>query len=315
MTAQTQKPTKTTVDWFRSRVQSEPLEALEALRPLFGSVGSILRLNPLERGILGFQQACAIALDDMPIGRMDYGGASQRGWVRIDIPGKGCEWVQDWASTDQIEQLPRAEIRRLDIALTTWDGEVSHDRVCQAHADGRFITRGRPPAMKTITSTDPRAGKTCYVGTREKADKFFRAYEKGFETINKLGVRLPGECTHIDGKLIENIYRCELELKAENGLIPWEVIERRDQYFSGAYPFCADVLPGIEADILMRRPERAVQATLAAALENCRIQYGPTIFTALKAYGGDMTAVWDKVIGDHDSQVLIEAGVLLVEHE
>lgn len=93
------------------------------------------------------------------------------------------------------------------------------------------------------------------------------------------------------------------------------MIERRDQYFAGAYPFCADVLPGIEADILQRRKDRAPQTDLAVALENCRIQFGPTLFTALMAYEGDMTAVWDKVIGNHHAQALVEAGVLLVGHD
>jgi hypothetical protein len=45
-----------------------------------------------------------------------------------------------------------------------------------------------------------------------------------------------------------------------------------------------------------------------------KIQFGPTLFTALRAYHGDMTTVWDKIIGDHHSQSLVEAGVLLVEH-
>ena len=51
------------------------------------------------------------------------------------------------------------------------------------------------------------------------------------------------------------------------------------------------------------------------ALENCRIQFGPTLFTALAAYQGDMTAVWDKVIGKSHNQALLEAGVLLVDHD
>jgi hypothetical protein len=55
--------------------------------------------------------------------------------------------------------------------------------------------------------------------------------------------------------------------------------------------------------------------TLAAALENCRIQYGPALFTALRAYGGDMTTVWDKVVGTEHCQRLVEAGVLMVEHD
>jgi hypothetical protein len=75
------------------------------------------------------------------------------------------------------------------------------------------------------------------------------------------------------------------------------------------------VLPNVEADILMRRPQRAPQIELLAALENCRVQFGPTLFTAMRAFQGDMTAVWDKVVGDHHSQTLLEAGVLLVDHE
>ena len=97
--------------------------------------------------------------------------------------------------------------------------------------------------------------------------------------------------------------------------IPWETVERQDQYFSGAYPFCAEVLPGIEPDILQRRPEKAPQRELAAALANCRTQYGDTLYTALRAYGGDIGAVWDKVVGAKHNQRLVEAGVLLFEHE
>lgn len=304
---------KTTVDWLRFRAQEEPRAILQALRPMFGPAGTLLHLEPLTRGILGFKMASAVHLGAMPVGRMDFGGESQRGWVRVDMPAKGCEWVQDWAAVDSVEALPASEIRRLDVALTTWDGEIGHDTVVKAHQEGRFITKGRPPEMRTIVSTDPRAGRTCYVGAREKSDKFFRAYEKGLELAAKVGHGL--QVTHIDGKRVEDIYRCELELKAENRPIPWDVIERRDQYFAGAYPFCADVLPGVEADILMRRKERLPQMELAAALANCRTQYGAVLYTALHALGGDMTAVWDKVIGDHHSEPLLEAGVLLVDHE
>ena len=282
---------------------------------MFGTVASALKLKPLERGILGFQQASIIAIADMPVGRMDFGGDSQKGWVRVDLTGKGCEWVQDWHAIEVVEALPSSQVRRLDLALTTWRGEVGHETVVQAHKNGRFITRGRPPVLSQITSSDPRAGRTCYVGKRDKSDKFMRCYEKGFELAAKAESRgLPGYLTEIDGFKVEDIYRCEVELKASSTDIPWEVVGRRDQYFAGAYPFCAEILPGVEADILQRRPEREPQTDLAAALENCRIQFGPTLFTAMRAYHGDMTAVWDKVIGDHHSQSLLEAGVLLVEH-
>ena len=302
---------KTTIDWLRFRTQSGPKQTLEALRPVFGTLGQSIRLQGLPRGILGFQQACQIVVGDMPIGRMDYGGESQNGWVRVDIPGKGCQWMET-GEIVSVEQLEQAEIRRLDIALTTWHGEVGHDQVVQAHTDGRFTIR-RPPNLQQILNSD--GGRTCNIGQREKSDKFMRCYEKGFEMVSKMGGNLPGKVTHIEGSRVEDIYRCEVELKAVTTDIPWEVIERRDQYFAGAYPFCADVLPNVEADILKRRPERDAQTSLAAALENCRVQFGPTLFTALHAYQGDMTAVWEKIIGDHHSQALLETGVLLVGHD
>lgn len=308
-------PQKTTVDWLRLRTQSDPEKALQALKPMFGASGDLLDLAALPRGILGFQHACTIRVGDMPVGRMDFGGESQRGWLRLDITGKGCEWVEDWGQVGNLEELPRAEIRRLDVALTTWDGEIGHDQVVDAHTAGRFITRGRPPAMRQITSSDPKAGRTCEIGTRERSDKFMRCYEKGHELANKFSARSGMEVHTIDGHKIEDIYRCEVEFKATGSEIPWEVIERRDQYFAGAYPFCADILPNVEADILLRRPQRAPQMDLAAALENCRIQYGATLFTALHAYHGDIGAVWDKVIGNTHSQALLESGVLLVEHD
>jgi DNA relaxase NicK len=305
---------KTTIDWLRFRVQAEPRDIVKTLMPMFGEFGGALKLVPLERGMLGFKQASTISIGDMPLGRMDYGGESQKGWVRVDIGGKGCEWVKDWERVGAVEELPAAQIRRLDIALTTWEGQITHESVLKAHGDRRFVTRGRPPALQQITSSDPRAGRTCYIGKREQSDKFMRCYEKGFEMAGKVK-RLPGELTHIDGFKVEDIYRCEVELKAVSADIPWEVIERRDQYFAGAYPFCADVLPGVEADILQRRPDREPQTDLAVALENCRVQFGPTLYTAMMAYQGDITAVWDKVVGKEHNRSLLESGVLLVDHE
>jgi len=307
-------PQKTTVDWLRFRVKSEPRDILDTLRPMFGELGEHLKFDALDRGILGFKQASKICIGDMPLGRMDYGGDSQMGWVRVDLTGKGCEWVKEWGEIRGVEELPSAQVRRLDLALTTWKGEVTHESVVKAHTDRRFVTRGRPPTLQQITSSDPRAGRTCYVGKRELSDKFMRCYEKGYEMVSKVEARYGMQVTEIDGFKPEDIYRCEVELKASSTDIPWEVIERRDQYFAGAYPFCADILPGVEADILQRRPQREPQSDLALALENCRIQFGPTIYTAMLAYHGDITAVWDKIISDHHNPSLLEAGVLLVDH-
>jgi phage replication initiation protein len=280
---------------------------------MYGDVGEKLWFRHLPRGIIGFRQGAMLQIDDMPIGRIDFGGDSQRGWVRVDVTGRGCEWVEDWSALDSVEDLPSAQLRRLDIALTTWDGEVTHDRVVAAHTAGRFTIR-RPPKLQQILSSDPTAGRTCYIGERAGSDKFLRCYEKGFQLASSFP-RLRGQVALIDGKRVEDIYRCEVEFKAIGTEIAWEAVERRDHYFAGAYPFCADLLPGVESDILMRRPQRAPQLDLKAALANCFIQYGPMLYTALRAYHGDMTAVWDKVVGDYHSDALVQAGVLLVEHD
>lgn len=304
---------KTTVDWLTFRTQAEPRQALEALAPMFGALGGELNVQRLERGKDGFQSALEIRLAQATVGRFDFGGTSQRGWVRASLTGQGCEWVKDWEKVSELELLEKSEPRRLDLALTTWSGEVTHERIEHAHSAGRFCSGGRPPEMQRILNSDPRAGQTCNIGKREKADKFFRGYEKGLELASKMG-SLGKSLTHIDGHRIEDIYRCEVELKAASRPIPWEVIGRRDQYFAGSYPFLADLLPEVECDILMRSPERAPIAHLASALENCRIQYGATLFTALAAHGGDFLRVWDQVVGDHHNEALLAAGVLLVEH-
>lgn len=301
--------TKSTVDWLRFRTRAELGETLEAMAPMFGNMADQLHFGEGGRGLFGFQRSLPIKMADVPVGRIDFGGASQRGWARVDMPGAGCSWVQDWSALNAVEDLEDSQLRRADIALTTWRGEMTHDRVVDAHAAGRFTHKGRPPNMRTIVNSDPTAGRTVYIGQRT-ADKFLRCYEKGYE----LAAKNPG-LTHVDGFPIADIYRTELELKATTADLPWEVIHRRDQYFAGSYPFCADILPGVEADILQRRPEKAAQRDLAAALANVRTQYGATLFTALHAYHGDIGAVWDLVVGSKHNEALKEAGVLLVDHD
>jgi DNA relaxase NicK len=304
-------PQKTHIDWLRFRAKTEPRDIFEALKPAFPQHAQFFNLKTQGKGILGFQQSALICADDFVIGRMDYGGESQKGWVRVDIPGKGCQWMQP-SELQAVEELPSSQVRRLDVALTTWHGEIGHDQVVKAHQDGRFTTLGRPPNLQQILNTD--GGRTCNIGKREQSDKFMRCYEKGHEMLAKMPALRGLKVTHIEGSPIEDIYRCEVEFKATTKDIPWNAIQVRDAYFAGAYPFCADVLPSADPATLKRRPERDAQVDLATALENCRIQFGPTIFTALMAHHGDMTAVWDKIIGNHHSVPLLEAGVLLVDH-
>jgi DNA relaxase NicK len=250
---------------------------------------------------------------DINMGRIDYGGESQRGWVRVNLTGAGCEWVQDWEVVSRLQNvLLEAQIKRLDIALTTHKGEVSDQSIVDAYAAGMFTAGGRPPEMRSITSSDPRAGRTRYIGSRQ-SHKFLRCYEKGFELIKDVP-HLKDSITHIGQHKIDEIYRVELELKDVDKLIPWEAIHGRDQVFAGAYPFCAALLPGVPHWRMLALPDFKPKACLDTALNHCRVAYGPTLRTALMAFNGDSAKLLERVLADTHSRALIDAGVLTVCH-
>ena len=307
---------KTTVDWLTFRTQSNPFEVLEKLRPLFGTAGDLLTFRAGIKGKDGWLRAGELSMaGDIALGRIDYDGESQRGWVRINLTGEGCAWVQDWDAAVRLpEVLAGAEIKRLDIALTTYAGEVTHDMVIEAHGRTEFSSGGRQPHYRVIGGSDPRAGRTIYVGKRAGSDKMLRCYEKGFEMLTRIPESVRATVSHINGQRVEQIYRVELELKAENKVIGWSAITERDSVFAGAYPFCAALLPGVEHVKL--EPFSTIKPVFAmeTALDHCRRAYGGIIRAALLAHGGDVEKVLERISSATPSRALIEAGVLTCEH-
>lgn len=307
---------KTTVDWLTFRTQSNPFEVVEKLRPLFGTASDLLSFRPGAKGKDGWLRAGELVMaGDIGLGRIDYDGESQRGWVRINLTGEGCGWVQDWEAAEALPgALKGAEIKRLDIALTTYGGEVTHDMVIHAHERGRFSSGGRQPHYRVIGGSDPRAGKTIYVGKRAASDKMLRCYEKGFEMLTHVPESLRPTVSHINGHAVDQIYRVELELKAQTKVITWEAIGNRDEVFAGAYPFCAELLPGVAEVKLDPFPNFKPQACMETALDHCHRAYGGIIRAAVLAHGGDVQKVFDRLVATSPSRALVEAGVLTCEH-
>lgn len=301
----------TKIDWLGFRTQSEPRTCIEALRGVFGEIGPSVVATPNGRGWNGFEQSATVSLSGMTIGRMAYGGAAMKGWIRVDISGVGCEWVKDWDNCEsELSGLHNFQTRRVDIALDTCKREVTHDLVVSAHRSGLFTTCGKPPSMTKIEPEDPYEGRTVYVGKRDQP-KFLRAYEKGYEMARKYpGIVLD----QINGVPIADIYRLELELKAKHQNLPVDLIENRDQYFAGAYPYLQSVLD-VEPEIFRQSRDASPQRSMASLLGILRSQYGNTLFTALTAYKGDVGAVWEKIVGSAHNERLLAEGVLLVDHE
>lgn len=305
---------KTSVDWLSFRTKTDPFETLEKMRPIFGNCAELVQFVPGAKGRDGWERGGDIMLVDIKLGWMDYGGETQRGWVRVQLSGEGCGWVQDWHAAENLHtQLQEADIKRLDIALTTFEAEVSDEMVVQAYADGRFTSFGRPPKMKSIVSSDPKAGRTRYIGTRAGSDKFLRCYEKGFEMLSKVPETMRTGVTKIDGHDLEKWYRVELELKAVEKYIPWNVLTtNRDGTFASAYPFCADLLPMAKPYKLQVLPDFKPKVALPAQLEHCRVAYGGALLLGLQTYGAEK--LLQMIVGDKPSKTLIEAGVLTVDH-
>jgi phage replication initiation protein len=300
------------VDWLGFRTKGGLPEVIEGLRGAFNPSLPPLRPHLRKGGWNGFKSSANLCLGDMVVGMMAYGGESQRGSVSVNISGIGCAWMKDdWDEVqDSVQNLPEYELRRVDIALDTYKREVTHDKVVQAYRDGLFTLAGRPPSMTRIEPEDPLDGATIYIGKRENA-KFLRCYEKGLELVKAYP---RGSVRTINDVPVEDIYRVELELKAKEGPLPVDLIDKRDQYFAGAYPYLQSVLD-VNPEVLVQSRESGPQNSLAGMLANIRQQYGSTLFTALMAHQGDIGAVWEKIVGHKHNADLLAAGVLLVEHE
>jgi phage replication initiation protein len=309
---------KTTVDWLKFRTTSNPFKTLETIAPAFGTVAELLTLGEPAKGKDGWEHRRSVILaGDQVIAHMDYGGESQRGWLRFDMSGAGCEWVADWAIMATALESIEAQLRRVDLALTVHDGSVTHERVVQAHEAGLFSSGGRPPERRDITGSNPRAGRTVYVGSRDGA-KYIRCYEKGFELLSK--VKMPEnikatahtiEYRGVGMVKIEDLYRVEVEFKDVDKVLPYAMLTDRDSYFAGANPFCASLLPGAPERRVMGLPDFNSKAALAVQLEHCRRAYGAIIRTAILAHG-DESAVMAMIAGEGPSPRLIAAGVLSI---
>lgn len=318
---------KTTIDWFKFRCKLNPFELLEFIRPAFGTVGYMLELRTGAKPRDGWSFAADVVLPDLTIAHIDYGGDSQRGWVRFDMPGEGCGWVQDWAAFEALGMgLAECDIKRIDIAFTTCDASVVSDSIVVSAFDaGMFGCGGRPPGMRSIVNSDPCAGKTRYIGKREN-HKFLRCYEKGWELLKDLPdsaefLKKPGVSVVVDHLGVVNaadLYRVELELKDVDKYIPWSVIGRRDDVFAGAYPFCAALIPDAPHWVMQEIPSFKPRAALLQALGNAFRSYGGTWKAAHMAYGGDdaaLLALGRVMLASEPSSRLVDAGVFTVDHE
>lgn len=339
---------KTSIDWFAFRTKDTPDVICGTLQESLAKHHA-MSISERKTGWRSFERSFDIWVTDlragdpeacMKVGMMMTGGEAVRGWSMASLSGHGCGWVQDWGRTMDCctEDLAGFELKRVDVALDRFDGSHWHE-VDQAWKAGEFSPAGggRAPKAKPIDSRRPEDGRTYYVGNREGA-KFYRGYEKGmqllgpqmaaaeardpekFDVLNHIfktdfRINRDGPEPTIQAFELRDWWRDEVEFKPVNQPLPLDIVENRDQYFAGAYPYLGKVLPSVKGEALIQRRERMPQLELAKALLHIQKQFGSTLFTALHAHHGDVFAVWNKVIGKTHNRALLDAGVLLVDHD
>lgn len=293
---------------------------LDLLDRHLGRVGTF---NVEERGggSLGYDSSASLTVDGTSVGRISWGGKSQRDTVHVSLMGTGCAMAGDVAPIVAACAREDWRLSRVDIAADFVDGSVNYDTFLEATRTGGFHCGRRPPIVDgagPLDSSD--RGRTIYVGRRD-SDKFARGYEKGLKELPDLTRAAweefgtdPGSGlrTKVDGAWINpaNWFRSELELKAKKRPLPWDIVERRDQYYAGAYPYFAQHLPKAEP-LAILSPQRQGALALEEVLANIQRQYGSALFTALMAHQGDIGAVFAKIVGDKHNERLVQAGALL----
>lgn len=176
---------------------------------------------------------------------------------------------------DLLTQIPESHLTRVDLANDNFNSDVSlDDYLSMYHAD-LFTSRGRPPEIEQHGNwVKPNGkGRTLYIGSR-KSGKLLRIYEKGLQLANGFHEKF------------KNWVRTELELKAQDRVIPLDVLLRPGQYLAGAYPALARMHKTQE---LIRTAKNTVKSTFEQSLEVTRHQFGKHIWTQVQILGVDET--------------------------
>ena len=177
------------------------------------------------RGRLFYQSTWHLGDLNCKYGTVHYGG--QNDTVAVEITAEGCIAAKSgWEVRlyEFLQQCERPKITRCDIAHDFLDGEYSPDMAMQDFDNGGFSWTNRTPKSEcrgTDWRSDDGTGKTFYIGSR-LSSKYTRIYEKGKQLGDKLS----------------RWTRFEVEFKAHDILIPFEVLLRPGEFLGGAYPIC-----------------------------------------------------------------------------
>lgn len=214
----------------------------------------------LDGGLFGFAERHKLSVylngSMIEVGCIARGGEAQRGRWMLQLTGKGCGLVEDWASMRELLEGLDAKITRVDLAIDFLEGEHTVDEAVGLVEVNGFTSNGRRPSTSVAGDwLDQVHGRTLYVGKAQNG-KMLRVYEKGKQL----------------GDLDSEWCRFEVQLGNRDRVIPFATLTDPDKYFAGAYP-------ALEA--LLDVAAEAIPTTQTETLTNL----GHLLFHLRRCYG------------------------------
>ena len=238
-------------------------------------MAQFLDLGSVEqrKGLFGFQHSARFGDG---AGMVAWGGDSQRGRVYFSLMGKGCSMLQDWPAFAVWLEAHKAVIKRADVAYDDMEGKlVSIAWAVDQYRGEGFNAGGRKPTHTLfgdwLEGEASTKGRTLGIGNRSSG-KYARIYEKGKQL---------GEAT-------SPWTRIEVEWRAQDRYIPYDVLTRPGHYLAGAYPCLAFLT---EEQSVIKTIAKGGQIAYDTAVENAKRHCGKTINLMLDVLGGDFAGV------------------------
>lgn len=231
----------------------------------------------MRRGLFGF---AASARFGEGAGVVAWGGESQRGRVYFSLMGKGCGMVRDWAGFQAWLEKHRAVLKRADAAYDDFEGDcVSIAWAERQYKEGGFNAGGRKPSHSLygdwLDGDEGTKGRTIAIGNRASG-KYARIYEKGKQL----------------GDAVSKWTRVEVEWRAEDRHIPYDILTRPGHYLAGAYPCLAFIS---EAQSVIRTVSKSAQVAFDKAVETAKQHAGKLVNLLLEVVGGDYAEVVNRL--------------------
>lgn len=234
----------------------------------------------MRKGCFGFTNSLVFGEG---AGLVAWGGKSQRGRVYFGLMGKGCSLVSDWPGLSNWLQSNGATIKRCDLAHDDHEGQhVSIGWAIEQYQGDGFTAGGRKPKHSVfgdwLAGDEATSGRTLAIGNRASG-KYCRIYEKGRQL----------------GDAASAWTRVEVELRAKDRWIPYDVLTRPGHYLAGCYP-CLAFLSEIQSTV--KTVVKAAQIAFDKAVDHAKQACGKLVNLMLTVSGGDFVDVVQRLRRD-----------------